>query len=90
MVVADRGAKTSTGKSVRVRLQRGLTRHLPGNAMAAKMKPQGAKPKRSKANPPPIYAASTLSMATQNLINMAAVSAISGLLLLGLLVAQHF
>jgi hypothetical protein len=33
---------------------------------------------------------STLSVATQNLINMVAVSAVSGAVLLGLLAAKHF
>lgn len=36
------------------------------------------------------YAASTLSVATQSLINMVAVSAVSGAVLLGLLAAKHF
>jgi hypothetical protein len=35
-------------------------------------------------------AASTISMATQNLINMVAVTAVSGVVLLGLLAAKHF
>ena len=65
----------------------------PGNAMAAKTTPQKAKRKNasetSKASPPPA-AASALSMATQNLINMIAVSAVSGTVLLGLLAAKHF
>ena len=39
---------------------------------------------------PPTYAASTISVATQNLINMVAVSAVSGTVLLGLLAAKHF
>jgi energy-converting hydrogenase Eha subunit A len=76
--------------SVRVRLQRGLTRHLSENAMAVKMKPQRAKHKKSKASPTPVYAASTLSVAGQNLINMVVVYAISGTVLLGLLAAKHF
>jgi hypothetical protein len=58
--------------------------------MAAKMKPRGAKHKKSKPRRPPVYARSTLSVAAQNLINMVAVSAISGTVLLGLLAARHF
>jgi hypothetical protein len=38
----------------------------------------------------PVYAASTLSVATQNLINMVAVTAISGMVLLGQLATRHF
>jgi hypothetical protein len=45
--------------------------------------------KTSKANLPPA-AASALSMVAQNLINMIAVSAVSGTVLLGLLAAKHF
>jgi hypothetical protein len=59
--------------------------------MAAKTTSQ--KPKRKDtsktANPPPA-AALALSMVTQNLINMIAVSAVSGTVLLGLLAAKHF
>jgi hypothetical protein len=39
---------------------------------------------------PSAYAASTLAVATQNLINMVTVSAVSGTVLLGLLAAKHF
>ena len=58
--------------------------------MSAKTTPQMAKPKKSKTSPPPTYAASTISMATQNLINMVVVFAVSGTILLGLLAAKHF
>jgi hypothetical protein len=58
--------------------------------MAAKTAPQKAKHRKSKPGRPPVDAASTLSVARQNLINMVAVSAISGVVLLGLLVARHF
>jgi hypothetical protein len=69
----------------------GLTRHLFwGNAMAAKKAPKKTKHQKSKASPPPVYAASTLSVATQNLINMVAVAAVSGMVLLGLLATKHF
>jgi hypothetical protein len=89
MVAADRGTNLDR-ESVRVSPQRGLTRHLGGNAMSAKTTPQKAKPKKSKTSPPPTYAASTISMATQNLINMVVVFAVSGTILLGLLAAKHF
>jgi hypothetical protein len=88
MVLADRGTNLDR-ESVRVRLPSGLTRHLSGNAMSTK-KSQSPKRKTSKANPSPTYAASTLSVATQNLINMVVVSAASGTVLLGLLAAKHF
>ena len=58
--------------------------------MSAKTTPQKAKPKKSKTSPQPTYAASTVSMATQNLINMVVVFAVSGTILLGLLAAKHF
>jgi hypothetical protein len=62
--------------------------------MAAKTTPQKAKRKntnkKSKTSPPLADASSILSMATQNLINMVAVSAASGAVLLGLLAAKHF
>jgi hypothetical protein len=44
----------------------------------------------SKTSPPPADASSILSTVTQNLINMVAVSAVSGAVLLGLLAARHF
>ena len=43
-----------------------------------------------KAEPPPVYASLTLSVATQSLFNMVAVTAVSGTVLLGLLAARHF
>jgi hypothetical protein len=62
--------------------------------MAAKTTPQKAKRKdagkTSKASPPPVHATATLSVVTQNLFNMIAVSAVSGTVLLGLLAARHF
>ena len=91
-MTADRGANLDR-ESVRVRLPCGLTRHLSGNAMAAKTTPQKAKRKNasetSKANPAPA-AASAASMVAQNLINMVGVSAVSATVLLGLLAAKHF
>jgi hypothetical protein len=62
----------------------------PGNAMAVKTTPKKAKHEKSKPNAPPVCATSTLSMATQNLFNMIAVSAVSGAVLLGLIAAKHF
>jgi hypothetical protein len=63
----------------------------PGNAMGAKTTPQKAKrkdaSKTSKPSPPP-YATAMLSVVTQNLFNMIAVSAASGTVLLGLLAAE--
>jgi hypothetical protein len=52
--------------------------------------PQKSKRKKSKAVPTPAHAASIVSMATNNLINMVAVTAVSGVVLLGLLAAKHF
>jgi hypothetical protein len=58
--------------------------------MSAKTTLQKAKRKKSRAGSRPAYAASTISMATRNLINMAVVFAVSGTVLLGLLAAKHF
>jgi hypothetical protein len=58
--------------------------------MSANTTPPKAKRKNSKTGPRPAYAASTISMATQNLINMVVVFAVSGTILLGLLAAKHF
>jgi hypothetical protein len=62
----------------------------PGNAMSAKTTPKKPKPKKSRTGPPLARAASTISMARQNLINMMVVSTVSGAVLLGLLAAKHF
>jgi hypothetical protein len=70
-------------------LPSGLTRRL-GNAMRAKTTRQKPKRKKTKTNLTPAYVSSTLSMATQNLINMVAVTAVSGAVLLTLLAAKHF
>jgi hypothetical protein len=58
--------------------------------MSAKTPSQKPKRKKSKTSPPPAYTASTISVVTQNLINMVAVFAVSGAVLLGLLAARHF
>ena len=58
--------------------------------MSAKATPQKAKRKKSKTSLPPAYAASTIAMATQNLINMVVIFAVSGTVLLGLLAVKHF
>jgi len=58
--------------------------------MSAKTTPQKAKRKKSRAGRPLAQAASAISMAKQNLINMVVVSTASGTVLLGLLAAKHF
>jgi len=58
--------------------------------MSAKTPPQKPKRRKSRTSPAPIYATSTLTVATQNLINMVVVSAASGAVLLGLVAAKHF
>jgi hypothetical protein len=57
--------------------------------MSAKTTPQKTKRKKSKTSPAADHASSTTSMAAQNLINMLAVFAVSGTILLGLLAARH-
>ena len=58
--------------------------------MSAKTTPKTAKRKKSRTSPPRVDAASTISMAVQNLTNMIVVFAVSGTVLLGLLAAKHF
>ncbi len=58
--------------------------------MAGKTTPKKKSGRKSKPGQAAIQAASTVSMATQNLINMAAVTAVSGAVLLGLLAVKHF
>ena len=89
-MVTPRSGTNLDRESVRVRLPSSLTRHSSENAMGAKTRPQTAKRKKSRNSPPPAYAASMVSVATQNLINMVAVSAVSGAVLLALLAARHF
>jgi hypothetical protein len=91
MVGADRG-QTSTGKASGSGSQARLTRYLfifLGDCMAAKRMPK-AKRKTSKTNSQPSQAASMLSMATHNLVNMVAVTTVSGAVLLTLLAIRHF
>jgi hypothetical protein len=88
MVADDRAKPDRDG--VRVRTAGAvLTRQL-GTAMPANTPPQKPKRKKSKKSPRPVYAASAISVVTQNLINMLAVSAGSGTVLLGLLTAKRF
>ena len=89
MVAADRGDKPRQGKR-QGQASKGPDPPSPGNAMSAKTTPQKAKRKKSMTGPPPAYPASTISMATRNLINMVVVFAVSGTILLGLLAAKHF
>jgi len=49
-----------------------------------------SKRKKAKANRALAYVSSPLSMATHNLVNMVAVTAVSGAVLLALLAAKHF
>jgi hypothetical protein len=55
-----------------------------------KQRHKGQNARNQKANALPSSAASMLSVATQNLINILAVSAVSGTVLLRLLAAKHF
>jgi hypothetical protein len=58
--------------------------------MSAKTTPPKAKRKKSNTSLPPAFASSAISIATQNPINMVAVFAVSGTVLLGLLAARYF
>ena len=55
-----------------------------------KTRPQDTKRKTAQARLAPAYVAAMLSMATQNVINMVAVVAVSGAVLLTLLAARQF
>ena len=83
--LADRG-QTLDRESVRVRLLGSLTYRL-GNAMRASQK---SKRKKAKANRTFAFVSSTLSMATHSLVNMVAITAVSGAVLLALLAAKRF
>lgn len=52
--------------------------------------PASKRSNRKKANRTPAYVSSPLSMATHNLVNMVAVTAVSGAVLLALLAAKNF
>lgn len=58
--------------------------------MAAKTAAPKQKRKKSKASPAPAYPSSIIVIAGQNLINMVAIAAVSGAVLLTLLAAKHF
>ena len=83
--LADRG-QTLDRESVRVRLPSSLTRR-PGHAMRSSQK---SKRKKGKANGTFAHVSSTLSVATYTLVNMVAITAVSGAVLLALLAAKHF
>jgi len=51
---------------------------------------QKSKRKKGKANRTFAHVSSTLSMAKHNLVNMLAITAVSGAVLLALLAAKHF
>ena len=83
--LADRG-QTLDRESVRVGLPNSLTRRL-GNEMRASQK---SRRKKAKANRTFAYVSSTLSMAKHNLVNMLAITAVSGAVLLTMLATKHF
>ena len=85
-MVPRRSGTNLDRESVRVRLPSSLTRRL-GNAMRASQK---SKRNKAKANRPLAYFSSTLSMATHNLVNLVAITLVSGTVLLALLAARHF
>lgn len=58
--------------------------------MASKTTPKKTNGRKSKSGRAAVQTVTTLSIATQNLINMVAVTAVSGAVLLGLLTARHF
>jgi hypothetical protein len=58
--------------------------------MSARTLSKRPRRKKSRTGTLPVDAASTMSMAAQNLLNMSVVFAVSGTVLLGLLAARHF
>jgi hypothetical protein len=88
MVNADRGKPNR--ESLGVTLKNGLTHSLLGDAMATTATAPKPKRKKSKTSPTPTYSASMIVTAGKNLINMDAVTAVSGAVLLVLLAAKHF
>jgi hypothetical protein len=58
--------------------------------MRAKTARHKPKRKKAKTNLTPAYVSATLSMARHNLINMVAVTAVSGAVLITLFAARHF
>ena len=85
-MVARRSGTNLDREASGVRLPSSLTRGL-GNAMRTSQK---SKRKKAKANRTLAYVSSTLSMARHNLVNMVAITAVSGAVLLALLAARHF
>ena len=61
-----------------------------GVAMASKTTPKRTVGRKSRSSRAAVQAATTISMALRNLINMAAVTTVSGAVLLGLLAVKHF
>jgi hypothetical protein len=93
-MVGSRSGKNLDRESVRVRPAKAvpdpLSLHLPGESMAAKRALPKAKRRAAKADLRSSPTASTLSMAIGSLINMAAVTTVSGAVLLTLLAIKHF
>ena len=58
--------------------------------MSAKTAPQKSGPRKAKPSPASAHTASTLAVATQDLINKVSASATSGTFLLALLAVKHF
>jgi hypothetical protein len=85
-MVARRSGANHDRESVRVRLPSSLTRRL-GNAMRTSQK---SKRKKAKASRTFAFVSSPLSMARHNLVNMVAIAAVSGAVLLALLAASVF
>jgi hypothetical protein len=63
---------------------------LEGNDVPAKTARANPKRKISESNATSTHASATLSMITDNLINVGSVMAVSGTVLLGLLAIKHF
>jgi hypothetical protein len=89
-MVAPRSRANLDRESVRVRPPRAPDPPFSGNAMRAKKAPPKSKRNRSNFSQTSPRVSPMIWMATRNLINMVAVGATSGVVLLTLLTAKHF
>jgi hypothetical protein len=92
MVGSRSGGQPRRGKRQGQAAKKRLTHHLfiSGESMAAKRTPSKAKRHSSRASVRPFKVASLFAMATNNLINMVAVTTVSSAVLITLLAIKHY
>ena len=89
-MVADDRENNLDRESVRVELQRGLTHDLGVPWSQKKSGPATENAANRKAHAVAIDRAPLISMALRSLINMVGVTAVSGTVLIGLLIVKRF